>query len=101
MSTDGAPEARCEHSALWTGQELLVLGGEAASGAVGTGAAYDPAGDRWRALTSAGNPRARSGAVAVWTGTEVLTFGGSVQGQVLGALQRLDPQPSWYLYRQP
>jgi N-acetylneuraminic acid mutarotase len=45
------------------------------------GAAYDPAGDRWRRI--ANSPLApRSEAVIAWTGTDVLVWGGQKQGSI-------------------
>ena len=101
LPATGAPTARHNHNALWTGQELLVVGGETASGTAASGGAYNPATTQWRALSSAGNPQARSGAAAVWSGAELLTFGGSANGQAVGSLQRLNPQPARYFYRKP
>lgn len=83
LATDGAPSPRSGHSAVWTGQQMIVWGGAAArcadgsSGACADGAAYDPATDRWTPLTAAGRPAARSGHAAAWTGTAMLLWGGS------------------------
>jgi N-acetylneuraminic acid mutarotase len=82
LSTDGAPTPRSGHSAVWTGQQMIVWGGSAvrcadgSSGACADGAAYDPAGDRWTQLTAAGRPAARSGHVAAWTGRAMFVWGG-------------------------
>jgi N-acetylneuraminic acid mutarotase len=97
----GAPSARSGHIAVWTGQEMLIVGGDTATGPTSTGAAYDPAANRWRALPSAGQSGARSGAAAVWTGAELAVFGGQAAGLPIAALQRLNPQPTWYFYRKP
>ena len=80
---------------------MLVLGGETASGPTAAGGAFNPATSRWRALPMSGNPAARNQATTVWTGSEVLTFGGQAGGVALASLQRLNPQPTWYLYRKP
>ncbi len=101
MSGTGAPAARAGHVAAWTGTELVIFGGETASGATSTGGAYDPQRDTWRALTLAGSPVARSGASGTWTGREWIVFGGQAGVTPLAALQRLVPQPDWYLYRKP
>ncbi len=79
-------EGREDHTATWTGTELIVWGGSAYeraplpdSGELLTfrddGAAYDPAAGTWRAVAPAPVP-ARSGHTAVWTGTEVIVWGG-------------------------
>lgn len=101
LPTEGAPSPRAGHAAVWTCSELLILGGENASGLLATGSAYDPGTGRWRALTTAGNPNPRRGAAAVWTGREVLVFGGQGPGGAVGALQRLDLQPTTHFYRKP
>lgn len=99
LATAGAPSPRSKHAAVWTGSEMLIVGGEDASGPLASGGAYDPAANQWRSLTGAGNPVARSGATAVFANGELLMFGGQATGQVMAALQRLTPQPTWYLYR--
>jgi N-acetylneuraminic acid mutarotase len=72
--------ARTQHSGVWTGRELLVWGGYDHLArndlhVAGTGAAYDPAHDRWRRLPPA-PLAARAGQAAVWTGREMLLVGG-------------------------
>ena len=101
LNSTNAPTARSGHSAVWTGQEMLIFGGETVSGSAADGAAYNPATDSWRALSSGGAPLARSGASAAWSGTEFILFAGLSGGQPVAALQRLNPQPPWYLYRKP
>lgn len=69
LSPRGSP------AAAWTGQELVVWGGEGRQGLLADGARYDPNTDRWRQLAIAPlSPRAA--AAAVWTGTELLVVGG-------------------------
>jgi len=65
---------RTLHSAVWTGSEMLVWGGNLAE-AESDGAAYDPASGRWRLLAPAPLP-ARAAHTAVWTGSEMLVWGG-------------------------
>ena len=101
LSSANAPSARSGHNAIWTGAEMVVVGGVNASGVLADGAAYNPVTDKWRSLTNPGSPVGRSGATAVWSGTEVLIFGGLAGSQPVAALQRLNPQPAWYLYRKP
>lgn len=96
-----APSARAAHTAVWTGTEMIVFGGETVTGSTASGAAYNPASNRWRPLQHGGSPLARSGAASAWTGTELILFGGLSAGAPVGALQRVSPQPVWYLYRKP
>jgi hypothetical protein len=42
LPTTGAPSARVRHRAVWTGQKMIVWGGEDASGALNTGGIYQP-----------------------------------------------------------
>lgn len=81
MSVDGAPNAgsASKDAVVWTGAELIVWGGENPAdrhAKTGTGAAYDPVNDRWRALPLEGAPQARLHPVSAWTGTDFLVFGG-------------------------
>lgn len=101
MPTTGAPASRSAHNAVWIGQEMVTLCGDTAFGVVASGAAFNPTTGKWRALSTSGNPQARTGATTVWTGTELFVFGGRTGSQPLGALERLNPQPTWYLYRKP
>lgn len=79
MSPVAAPAARRYHSAVWTGTEMLIWGGDRSATAddgLGDGAAYDPATDRWRALSDAGGPAPRWAHTAVWTGKYMIVWGG-------------------------
>lgn len=101
VPASGAPAPRSGHNAVWTGTEMLILYGETAFGAVASGSAFNPATGKWRSISTGGNPQARAVASAVWAGTEVLVFGGRNGSQPVSALERLNPQPTWYLYRKP
>jgi hypothetical protein len=70
---------RTDHTAVWTGNEMLVWGGESWPSETaddGAGAAYDPVANSWRILPAAPISR-RSGHVATFTGDEMLIWGGS------------------------
>lgn len=84
VAGSGAPAARWNHVAVWTGARMVVWGGEGASGRLNTGGRYDPVANAWLATSVAGNvPAARSEHTAVWTGSEIIVWGGS---SVLGEL---------------
>lgn len=69
------PDARYQHTAVWTGSEMILWGGcDAVS--LNSGGRYDPASDRWTATTTAGAPAARRAHTAVWTGRELIVWGG-------------------------
>jgi len=75
-----APQRRERHSALWTGDRLIIWGGltdvPPPHVVLDTGAAYDPLTDSWEALTGINAPSARRQHAAVWTGREMLILGG-------------------------
>ena len=101
LPTAGAPAGRADHTAIWTGRELLIWGGQVAGStpaegaAAADGARYDPTTNTWASLPSGGAPRARKDHTAVWTGREMLVWGGEAldaRGQVpLGDGGRFDP----------
>lgn len=45
-----APSQRFNHTAVWTGKEMIIWGGQSNAGLLSTGAAYNPATDKWRKL---------------------------------------------------
>jgi N-acetylneuraminic acid mutarotase len=104
LPTLGAPTPRSGHVAVWTGTEMLVSGGEDATGPLASSGAFDPATGQWRTLSDVGQPVARSGGAGVWSGSELLVFGGLTSSSPsipVASPQRLNPQPTWYLYRKP
>jgi len=76
-SLDDGVEPRSQHTAVWTGSEMIVWGGISHGQRNGSGGRYDPATDTWRPLSNAGAPSARDAHVAVWTGAEMIIWGGS------------------------
>lgn len=72
----GAPRARTDHVAVWTGTEMIVWGGQTGGEELGDGAAYDPSTDTWRALSNTGAPSRRRAALAVWTGSRMIVWSG-------------------------
>jgi hypothetical protein len=76
ISTAGAPTARSGHTAVWTGDRMLVWGGTAVA-ALDSGGLYSPASNTWSPVASAGVPAARSGHSAAWTGSRMVVWGGA------------------------
>jgi N-acetylneuraminic acid mutarotase len=76
-TTTNAPSARANHTAVWTGSEMIVWGGEGATGKLNTGGSYNPSTDSWTATTNSNAPAARYLHTAVWTGSEMIVWGGS------------------------
>src|SRR5437879_6227727 len=75
-STNGAPSARGDHSAVWTGSKMIVWGGRNDATLIDTGGIYDPVSDSWLPTNSSGAPASRSEHAAVWTGSMMIVFGG-------------------------
>jgi hypothetical protein len=71
-STTNAPHARRNHTAVWTGSEMIVWGGR---DAWNTGGRYNPSTNSWIA-TSTTNAPYKSEHTAVWTDSEMIVWGG-------------------------
>ncbi len=71
------PGPRDLHTAVWTGSEMIVWGGQ---GAANTGGRYDPATDTWSPTNREGAAGARMQHTAVWTGAEMIVWGGDYVG---------------------
>jgi len=90
----GAPAARNQHAAVWTGSLMIVWGGmTAVSTYANSGGRYDPVANLWVAggtsLTVA--PIARAYHTAVWTGTTMIIWGGYNGAGYLSTGGRYDP----------
>ena len=73
------PPARASHAAVWTGERVLLWGGQLGNSPfherLATGAAYDPILDVWSDLPE--SPlAARDEHVMVWTGSDAFVWGG-------------------------
>lgn len=81
ISLLGAPTPRRGYSVVWTGQKILVWGGESGGLQLKDGAAYNPVSNTWEPIPERPAPNARSGHAAVWTGNAMLIVGGA-SGQI-------------------
>ena len=75
-STTNAPSPRDEHTAVWTGTEMIVWGGINSPDVLNTGGRYNPSTDTWTATSTINAPDARAEHTAVWTGSEMIVWGG-------------------------
>ena len=75
-STIIAPDPRRNHTAIWTGMEMIIWGGWSVNGIFNTGGRYDPITNSWKQIASINAPDARFYHTAVWTGTEMIVWGG-------------------------
>jgi hypothetical protein len=75
QNTD-APEGRHNHTAVWTGSEMIVWGGFNGINEFNSGGRYDPDTDSWIQTTLVNAPSPRRSHTAVWTGSEMIIWGG-------------------------
>ncbi|HPR64162.1 MAG TPA: hypothetical protein PK014_08050, partial [Thermoanaerobaculia bacterium] len=76
-----APEKRFYHTAVWTGDHMIVWGGIGLSDRVNSGGLYDPDNDTWISTCDDTSllcnvPAARSSHTSIWTGSEMIIWGG-------------------------
>src|SRR5438067_8130339 len=85
-STTSAPAGRQQHTAEWTGSEMIVWGGfNTADPYLNTGGRYNPGTDSWTATSTTSAPAGRYLHTAVWTGSEMIVWGGFSGSGVLNS----------------
>src|SRR5439155_14515760 len=62
-----SPAGRQNHTAVWTGSEMIVWGGFDNTNVLNTGGRYNPTTDSWTATSTTSAPAGRYGHTAVWT----------------------------------
>jgi N-acetylneuraminic acid mutarotase len=75
-STTNAPSGRVYHTAVWTGNEMVVWGGNEGNNHVNTGGRYNPGSDNWIATSTNDAPTPRYYHTAIWTDSEMIVWGG-------------------------
>jgi N-acetylneuraminic acid mutarotase len=75
-SLNNPPAPRIGHTAVWTGTEMIVWGGDLrmSLGFTNTGGRYRPDTDSWTATNLGGAPSARANHIAVWTGALMIVW---------------------------
>jgi N-acetylneuraminic acid mutarotase len=80
LNLQGAPSGRIQHSAIWTGLNMIIWGGSNNGININTGAQYNPDTDSWTEVTT--NGISVKGRVStVWTGDEMIIWGGETYGE--------------------
>jgi hypothetical protein len=79
-NNEDALTGRYDHTAVWTGTEMIVWGGSGGS----LGNRYNPSTDTWTAISTGANVPYSRGHTAVWTGTEMVLWGGYVGSLYFG-----------------
>jgi N-acetylneuraminic acid mutarotase len=96
MNSVSAPLPRRDHSAVWTGDRLIVWGGRSGESPLSDGAAYDATANVWQAMSTGSAPAPRYDHAAVWSGSEMLIVGGANASGVLSTGAAYDPvTDSW------
>jgi len=85
ISRIGAPTARSEHTAVWSGSRMIIWGGQSNGTVFADGALYDPVSDTWQPVAATGAPDGRGEHNAVWTGTEMIVLNGMNASGVLSS----------------
>lgn len=76
-STFGAPLQRGEHTAVWTGTEMIIWSGNFWGWNMKIGGRYSPLSDNWAGTAIGPNaPEGRSEPTTIWTGTKMIVWGG-------------------------
>ena len=95
-STANAPTRRVNHTAVWTGSEMIVWGGcdsfFRCNNVSNTGGKYYPGTDSWTATSTTNAPDARYLHTAVWTGSEMIIWGGWNARQLFKHRRKIQPQ---------
>lgn len=73
INEENAPTPRSGHTAVWTGNKMIVWGGVSETG----GAIYDPQNNAWSTLSTFNAPQPKVGHGTVWTGDRMAIWGGS------------------------
>lgn len=84
-----APSPRWHHTAVWTGSQMIIWGGDS-DGYTNTGGIYDLAANAWTSTSTANAPSPRAHATAIWTGSRMIIWGGH-NGGPLGDGGIFDP----------
>ena len=80
------------HTAVWTGDRMVVWGGIIVGGIVSnSGGRYNPVTDTWTETTITNAPAPRYFHTAIWTGTQMVVWGGTNGQAPLSTGGRYDP----------
>jgi N-acetylneuraminic acid mutarotase len=91
-SITNVPDARYDHTAVWTGSEMIVWGGyDGGFTFFSTGGKYSPGANSWTATGVDNAPEGRSIHTAVWAGTEMIVWGGWDDFTALNTGSRYNP----------
>jgi N-acetylneuraminic acid mutarotase len=77
LSNIRPPYGEQYHTAIWTGDEMIIWGGGNTDPYYNTGGRYNPTTDTWIPTSTGANvPEGRQNHTAVWTGSKMIIWGG-------------------------
>jgi N-acetylneuraminic acid mutarotase len=95
-STTNVPSGRTDHTAVWSGSEMIVWGGNDGDSYLNTGGRYNPSMDSWTATSTSNVASGRDSHTAVWTDSEMIIWGGHNLSGPLNTGGRYNPgTDSW------
>jgi hypothetical protein len=98
LLNSNAPASRAQHSAIWTGSEMIVWGGYDGNNRLNTGARYNPVTNTWAPVSVTNAPSARLKPHSMWSGSEMIVWGGAnSSGTNLTSGGRYDPVSNTWL----
>ena len=97
MTTSNAPEPRTHHTAVWTGTEMIVWGGNVEDHSLNTGGRYNPTTNTWTRTSMSNVPHYRAHHTAIWTGTEMIIWGGTDGYTVFNTGGRYNPSTNTWV----
>jgi hypothetical protein len=103
LQGSGQASARSKQTAVWTGTEMIVWGGNGPGGALlSDGSRYVPQ-VSWTAMIAEGSPEARQYHTAVWLAPRLLVWGGqNAGGAFLNSGSMFDPSTNkWSVKSMP
>lgn len=92
-----APSPRLAHSAVWTGQEMIIWGGSHEDIVTNTGARYHPTTNTWITTSLTNCPGPRASHTGIWTGSEQIIWGGGDSNTTFNDGKKYNPVTSGYL----
>ena len=73
----GVPPGRRNHTAVWTGSDMIIWGGQDAAGnLLGDGSKLSGATNFWSGIAVEDSPEVRHSHSAIWTGSKMVIWGG-------------------------
>ena len=86
------PPPRTDHSAIWTGTDMIVWGGWDGQTTLNTGYKYNTGSNTWTPIATTGAPAARKGHSAIWADSKMIVWGGY---NTANDSQALDVESNW------